>query len=107
MTRKKALHREGLKPDEYRRQSTVNVERVRKPGEPERYDTDDLFATDIYHVVTRRDDGTWSILIELRGDIYRLPERVLQTINRQRASIIKEGRRVRGMEQAESRKEAS
>lgn len=102
--RKTKREREGLLPDQFRKRSFVTVERPRRAGDVDHYEDDGIFITDVYHVVTRRDDGTWSHFIEHKGNIYRLPPQVLERLIQQRNAIIKEGRSIRAQVAANERK---
>ena len=97
----KARHRAGLLPGQYRRRATVYVERLRRPEEPANYGADDMYTTDPYIVITTRTDGQWSCTVELRGERYHLPGKVIDRLNSQRAAIIKEQRSDRARERQE------
>ena len=84
--------RKNLLPNEYRKRATVYVERVRRIDEAKRYGEDDLMTTDAYIVVTHRLDRQWDHVVELRGEIFRIPGKVIDRINAQRDAIISEGR---------------
>ena len=94
----KARSRKGLLPDQHRKRSVVYVERVRGPEEPKRYGEDDLMTTDTYITITNRFDKDWSHSIELRGEVFRLPGKVIERIIAQRQAIIKGQQRDRGLE---------
>jgi hypothetical protein len=87
-------------PNQYRRRSTVYVERLRGISEGARYGDEDLYATDAYITITNRFDGTWSHSIELKGEVFKVPNAVLQRINQQHEQILKEQRSVQGQERA-------
>ena len=89
-SKKKAPSRGDLLPGQYRKRSTVYVERLRRPDEPKRYDQDDLMTTDAYIVITHRLDGQWSHSVELKGELVHLPGKVVDRINQQRQAINKE-----------------
>ena len=84
--------RKGLRPGEYRKRSTVFVERLRSADEKAQYITDDMYTTDAYIVITHRDDGQWIHTVELRGEMMRLPGKVVERIQAQKDSIITEQR---------------
>jgi hypothetical protein len=94
--------RKGLLPGEYRKRSTVFVERWRGSDEEKRYDTDGLFSTDAYIVITNREDGDWSHTVELHGEMMRIPGKVIDRIISQREAIIKEQRSDRAKERHET-----
>ena len=100
---KKPRSRQGLLPNQYRKESTVKVERLRGVDEPARYSGEDTHTTDYYIVITDRTDGRWSHTVELKGEVYRLPGAVVDRIIRHREAIIKEQRSERGKEQAAAR----
>lgn len=81
--------RMGLLPGEYQRRSLVTVERVARASDKE----PDLLIQDHYIVVTRRLDGVWRHVVELHGQSFELPGRVVERIQAQRQSIITEQRR--------------
>ena len=84
---KKKFQRRDLLPGQYRKRSTVFVERLRRPDEPKRYDQDDMYTTDAYIVITNRLDGQWSHSVELKGE---LPGKVVDRIIQHRQAINKE-----------------
>ena len=86
-------------PGEYRRRSAVHVERLAQAGEQPIYGDEDLMVTDTYNVYTRRLDN-WTHVVELKGEVFRLPDKVFKQIERHRKSITTEASRVRGMERA-------
>ena len=100
----------GMIPRELKRRSLVTVERLARPGEVgemmmgerER----DMTVLDSYIVESRRLDGVWIHKVALRGEETRLPGRVIDTINRHRESIIKEGRSRRAKERFLAQAEA-
>ena len=91
-------NRVGLLPGQYRKRSTVYVERARGPDEPKRYGQEDLYTTDAYIVMTTRTDGQWGHVVELKGEVSHLPGKVIDRINAQREAIVKEQRQDRGRE---------
>ena len=97
-----APNRKGLMPGEYRRRSAVHVERLAQAGEQPIYGDEDLMVTDTYNVYTRRLDDDWTHVVELKGEVFRLPDRVYRQIERHRKSIVTEAARVRGMERRAS-----
>ena len=84
--------RKGLRPGEYRKRSTVFVERLRTADEQARYVEDNLYTTDTYIVITHRLDGHWTHTVELSGDMMKLPGKVVERIISQRKAIEKEQR---------------
>lgn len=92
--------RKGLVPGEYRKRSVVYIERLRR-DEEKTYLTDDMMTTDPYIVITHRMDTDWDYTVELKGEMMRIPGRVLDRIISQRESIIKEQRSDRGTATAE------
>ena len=94
--------RKGLRPGEYRKRSTVFVERLRTADEQARYVEDNLFTTDAYIVITHREDGQWVHTVELHGEMMRLPGKVAERIQGQKDSIIKEQRSDRAKERHET-----
>ena len=84
--------RKGLRPGEYRKRSTVFVERLRTADEKARYVEDNLYTTDAYIVITHREDGQWVHTVELHGEMMRLPGKVVERIQGQKDSIVKEQR---------------
>ena len=95
-------NRKGLMPGEYRRRSAVHVERLAQAGEHPIYGDEDLMVTDTYNVYTRRLDNDWTHVVELKEDVFRLPDKVFRQIERHRKSIVTEAARVRGMERRAS-----
>ena len=93
-------NRKGLMPGEYRRRSAVHVERLAQAGERPIYGDEDLMVTDTYNVYTRRLDNDWTHVVEVKGEVFRLPDKVFRQIERHRKSITTEASRVRGMERA-------
>tara|TARA_R100000808_G_C2012251_1_gene64274 strand:- start:55 stop:456 length:402 start_codon:yes stop_codon:yes gene_type:complete len=93
--------RKGLRPGEYRKRSTVFVERLRSSDEQAQYITDDMYTTDAYIVISHREDGQWTHTVELRGEMMRLPGKVIERIENQKAAIIKEQRSDRAKERHE------
>ena len=85
-------NRYGLLPGQYRKRSTVYVERLRRPDEARRLDEDDLNTTGAYIVITTRTDGQFTHSVELRGDQTRLPGKVVERIIAHRAAIVTEER---------------
>ena len=94
--------RKGLRPGEYRKRSTVFVERLRTADEQARYVEDNLYTTDAYIVITHREDGQWVHTVELHGEMMRLPGKVAERIQGQKDSIIKEQRSDRAKERHET-----
>ena len=94
--------RKGLRPGEYRKRSTVFVERLRTADEKARYVEDNLYTTDAYIVITHREDGQWVHTVELHGEMMRLPGKVAERIQGQKDSIIKEQRSDRAKERHET-----
>ena len=94
--------RKGLRPGEYRKRSTVFVERLRTADEKARYVEDNLYTTDAYIVITHREDGQWVHTVELHGEMMRLPGKVVERIQGQKDSIIKEQRSDRAKERHET-----
>ena len=94
--------RKGLRPGEYRKRSTVFVERLRTADEKARYVEDNLYTTDAYIVITHREDGQWTHTVELHGEMMRLPGKVIERIENQKAAIIKEQRSDRAIERHET-----
>jgi len=94
--------RKGLRPGEYRKRSTVFVERLRTADEQARYVEDNLYTTDAYIVITHREDGQWVHTVELHGEMMRLPGKVVERIQGQKDSIIKEQRSDRAKERHET-----
>ncbi|MAH47047.1 hypothetical protein CMI37_14565 [Candidatus Pacearchaeota archaeon] len=84
--------RKNLLPNEYRKRSTVYVERMRRIDEEKRYGEDDLMTTDSYIVQSHRLDNQWDHTVELRGELFKIPGKVIDRLNSQRDAIIKEGR---------------
>ena len=96
-----ARSRKNLFPGEYRKRSTVYVERVRKNDEDRRYtDSDSLMTTDAYIVMTRRMDTDWTFIMESGGKQVMIPAKVMDRFMVQRERIIKEQRSDRGKERA-------
>ena len=93
--------RKGLLPGQYRKRSTVYVERLRGAGEEARYSDEDMMRTDAYIVQTNRLDGTFSHTVELNGVMMRLPGKVVERLESQKDAIIKEARSERGKEIAQ------
>mgnify|MGYP003147775233 CR=1 FL=1 len=91
-------NRAGLLPDQYRKRSTVYVERVRRADEEHRYSVDEMMATDVYYVETLRTDGNWQHRIDIQGETFVIPGKVFERIASQRDAIIKEGRRERAQQ---------
>ena len=48
----------------------------------------------------RRLDNDWTHVVEVKGEVFRLPDKVFRQIERHRKSITTEASRVRGMERA-------
>ena len=92
--------RKGMLPGQYRKRSTVYVERPRRGDEEKRYGDEDLYTTDAYIVITNRLDGHWDHSIELRGEVIHVPDKVFQQIERHRKAIQTESAKVRGKERA-------
>ncbi len=95
-----APNRKGMMPGEYRRRSAVHVERLAQSGEQPIYGDEDLMVTDTYNVYTRRLDNDWTHVVELKGEVFRLPDKVFKQIERHRKSIVAEAAQVRSMERA-------
>ena len=93
-------NRKGMMPGEYRRRSAVHVERLAQAGEQPVYGDEDLMVTDTYNVYTRRLDNDWTHVVEVKGEVFRLPDKVFRQIERHRKSIVAEAARVRSMERA-------
>ena len=105
-----------LLPGEYRRRSLVTIEmdsmdaglyapekleelKRTRPG-----DLLDLVAVEEHYIITtHRLDGRWGVTVEHGGNTYRLPGKVIERILAQRESIIAEGRKDRGRQQARRR----
>ena len=100
----KPRSRKGMLPNQYRRRSTVYVERLRAVDETQRYGEDDLYTTDAYIVITTRTDDQWVHTVELRGEIIRLPGKVFDRIAAQRDQVVKEARQERGRRTHEAMK---
>ena len=94
--------RKGLRPGEYRKRSTVFVERLRTTDEKAQYITDDMYTTDAYIVITHREAGQWVHTVELHGEMMRLPGKVAERIQGQKDSIIKEQRSDRAKQRHET-----
>ena len=94
--------RKGLRPGEYRKRSTVFVERLRTADEQARYVEDNLYTTDAYIVISHREEGQWVHTVELHGEMMRLPGKVVERIQGQKDSIIKEQRSDRAKERHET-----
>lgn len=95
-------NRSGLLPGQYRKRSTVYVERLRDPDETRRLDEDALlYTTDAYIVISTRTDGQFAHTVELRGDQTRLPGKVVERIIAHRAAIVTEERSDRARERQE------
>ena len=94
--------RKGLRPGEYRKRSTVFVERLRTSDEQAQYVTDDMYTTDAYIVISHREDGQWTHTVELRGEMMRLPGKVVERIQGQKDSIVKEQRSDRAKQRHET-----
>ena len=94
--------RKGLRPGEYRKRSTVFVERLRTSDEQAQYVTDDMYTTDAYIVISHREDGQWTHTVELRGEMMRLPGKVGERIQGQKDSIVKEQRSDRAKQRHET-----
>ena len=73
-------NRAGLLPDQYRKRSTVYVERVRRSDEAHRYTADEMMATDVYYVETMRTDGNWQHRIDILGETFVIPGKVFERI---------------------------
>ena len=63
-----------------------------------------MYTTDPYIVITHREDGKWNHTIELKGEMMRLPGKVIDRVIAQREAIIKEQRSDRGKERSEQLK---
>ena len=94
--------RKGLRPGEYRKRSTVFVERLRTSDEQAQYVTDDMYTTDSYIVISHRENGQWTHTVELRGEMMRLPGKVIERIENQKTAIIKEQRSDRAKQRHET-----
>jgi len=79
-------------PGQYRKRSPVYVERLRNAEEAARYTHDDLYTTDVYIVQTNRLDKTFTYTVELKGEMMRLPGKVVDRMIAQREAILKEAR---------------
>ena len=100
---RKARSRKGMMPGQYRKRSTVYVERLRNAEEDARYTNDDLYTTDAYIVQTNRLDKTFSYTVELKGEMMRLPGKVVDRMIAQREAILKEARSDTASQAAEKR----
>ena len=60
-----------------------------------------MYTTDAYIVISHREDGQWTHTVELRGEMMRLPGKVIERIENQKAAIIKEQRSDRAKERHE------
>jgi hypothetical protein len=88
--------RKGLLPGEYKRLSTVQVERLDRNGavDPLYRDTgSDMYSTHNYIVQTHRLDTVWSYTIEVEGARWRIPGKVMEAMVRHKESIIKDHKR--------------
>ena len=92
-----------MMPGQYRKRSTVYVERLRNAEEDARYTNDDLYTTDAYIVQTNRLDKTFSYTVELKGEMMRLQGKVVDRMIAQREAILKEARSDTALEAAEKR----
>ena len=61
-------------------------------------------TTDVYIVQTNCLDGEFSYTVELRGEMMRLPGKVIDKIISHREAIIQESRSDRGRQAAEKRR---
>ena len=89
--------RKGLLPDEFKRESTVKVERLRASDEQQKMSDgsvveNPMYTTDYYIVLSRRVGTEWSYIVEHEGQQIRIPAKVLERLITQRESIIKEQR---------------
>jgi hypothetical protein len=99
---KASQRRKGLRPGEYRKRSTVFVERMRSADEQARYVEDNLYTTDAYIVITHRDDGHWTHTVELHGEMMRLPGKIVERLTAQKDAIIREQRSDRAKDRHET-----
>jgi len=88
----KPRNRKGMMPGQYRKRSTVYVERLRGADEAARYTDDDVMTTDAYIVQTNRLDKAFSHTVELKGTVMRLPGKVVERLIAQREAILKEAK---------------
>ena len=89
--------RKGLLPDEFNRESTVKVERLRASDEQQKMSDgsvveNPMYTTDYYIVLSRRVGTEWSYIVEHEGQQIRIPAKVLERLITHRESIIKEQR---------------
>ena len=96
----KPTNRSGMLPGQYRKRSTVYVERLRKADEETRYTDEDMMRTDAYIVHTNRLDGDFAHTVELNGVMMRLPGKVVERLESQKAAITKEAKRDRDAERS-------
>ena len=102
--RSKSQSRAGLLPGQYRKRSTVYVERLRGAEEAHRYSPDEMTITDVYYVETLRTDNHWQHRIDRGGESFVIPGKVAERIVSQREAIVAEARSDRSREAAEVRK---
>ena len=88
---KPSTRRAGLAPDEYLRRSTVYVQRVRQGDEAKRYPGDDLTTEDTYTIRSYYRDG-FRHTVEIDGQTWSIPGRVVERLISQREAIDKERR---------------
>ena len=100
---KTSRSRKGMMPGQYRKRSPVYVERLRNAEEAARYTHDDLYTTDVYIVQTNRLDKTFTYTVELKGEMMRLPGKVVDRMMAQREAILKEARSDTASQAAERR----
>jgi hypothetical protein len=96
----KPKNRSGMLPGQYRKRSTVYVERLRGADEATRYTNEDMMRTDAYIVHTNRLDGDFTHTVELNGVMMRLPGKVVERLESQKAAITKEAKRDRDAERS-------
>ena len=94
-------------PGEHRMRSLVTVElghmmaalfspeklKAAQEAAPGRVIHDTVVVEENYIITTHRNDGKWDFTIEHDGAVNRYPGQVLERLIRQRAAIIKKGRR--------------
>ena len=96
----KPRNRSGMLPGEYRKRAPVYVPRLRKTDEEARYADDDMMTTDTYIVQTLRLDGDFTHTVELRGEMMRLPGKVVERLVSQREAILREAKQDRDAERS-------
>ena len=108
MGAKPSRRRTGLLPDEFKRESTVKVERVRGSDEEQKLSDgspieNPMYTTDYYIVLSRRVGTEWSFIVEHEGTQIKIPAKVLERLMTHRESIIKEQRSERSKVSAANR----